>query len=252
MRMDPRPVVAAPIAFAIALAGGCETTMSERITKSIGTLADVQASPEPVDAEIFRNARGIALVDERQIGVVISGAGGEGLLMRRTTTGWSAPCIIKVQGFSVGASIGGEGRNLVIVFSTDESIDKFVADGSYFMAQAQGVFGDSYGRTSDPAQKEDQVHVYAVAGGVYGSCALGSIGFHIDADANAAAYGAEHTAWDILDGKVPTPAGHSALVTRIDRITGGRTSGTAAVRTSQPANEQPVGGRSAARVRTEE
>ena len=115
MRMDPRPA-AASLALFLAFASGCETTMSERITKSIGTLADVQASPEPVDAEIFRNARGIALVDERQIGVVISGAGGEGLLMRRTAGGWSAPCIIKVQGFSVGASIGGEGRNLVIVF----------------------------------------------------------------------------------------------------------------------------------------
>jgi lipid-binding SYLF domain-containing protein len=246
MRMDPRPAVAASIA--LALLAGCETTMSERITKSIGTLADVQASPEPVDAEIFRSARGIALVDERQIGVVISGAGGEGLLMRRTGTGWTAPCIIKVQGFSVGASIGGEGRNLVIVFSTDEAIDKFVADGSYFMAQAQGVFGDSYGRTSDPAQKENQVHVYAVAGGVYGSCALGSIGFHIDEEANAAAYGAEHTAWDILDGKVPAPAGHSALVARVDRITGG----AQASRTSQPTNEQPVGARSAARTRTGE
>jgi hypothetical protein len=94
--------------------------------------------------------------------------------------------------------------------------------------------------------------VYAVAGGVYGSCALGSIGFHIDTEANAAAYGTEHTAWDILDGKVPTPAGHAALVTRIDRITGGRTAAPATARTSQPTNEPPVGGRSAARVRTEE
>jgi hypothetical protein len=63
------------------------------------------------------------------------------------------------------------------------------------------------------------VHVYAVAGGVYATAALGSIGFKIDHDANVAAYGADVTEWDILDGKVSAPVGQSALVSRIDRIT---------------------------------
>jgi lipid-binding SYLF domain-containing protein len=93
-----------------------------------------------------------------------------------------------------------------------------VANGSYFLAQAQGTFGNAYGRTDDPVQKHDQVQVYAVAGGLYGTCALGSIGFKIDHEANDAAYGAGTTAWDILDGKVPAPVGHAALTSRIDRL----------------------------------
>jgi lipid-binding SYLF domain-containing protein len=243
MRMDPRTAVT----LVALLATGCSApTMSERISKSIGNLSDVQASASPVDAEIFREARGIAILDETQAGLVIGGAGGRGLLMRRLDTGWSAPCAIRVEGFSIGVTVGGEGRNVVIVFSTDEAIDKFVADGSYFLAQAQGTFGDAYGRTSDPADRRDQVHVYAVAGGVYGTCALGSIGFKIDHDANVAAYGAGVSEWDILDGKVPAPAGQAALVSRLDRITGPRTAARGKWDRTQPAPEAGAQSRAAA------
>ena len=217
MRMDSRFTVGTIFATLLC---GCDTpTMQSRITESIGTLSRVQSSPSPIDAEIFREARGVAIVDETQAGLVISGAGGKGLLLRRTATGWSAPCAIKVQGFGVGLTIGGEGRSVVIVFATDAALDQFVADGSYFLAQAQGAFGDAYSRTSDPVQKRDQVRVWAVAGGVYGTCALGSIGFKMDHEANVAAYGADITEWDILDGKATAPAGLSALASRIDRIT---------------------------------
>ena len=208
--------VALPV---VSLLAACSTPgMGERITQSIGSLSEVQASPQPVDAEVFRSARGIAIVDETQAGLVISGAGGKGLLLRRTATGWSAPCVIKVEGFGVGVTVGGEGRSVVIVFGNDATLDRFVANGSYFLAQAQGTFGNAYGRTDDPVQKHDQVQVYAVAGGLYGTCALGSIGFKIDHEANDAAYGAGTTAWDILDGKVPAPTGHAALTSRIDRL----------------------------------
>jgi lipid-binding SYLF domain-containing protein len=228
MRTDSRHHVTRSVVPAIVLTlpclafvAGCgETSMQERITDSIGTLSKVQSSARPVDGPSFREARGVAIVDETQAGLVVSGAGGSGLLVRRTSTGWSAPCVIKVQGFGVGLTLGGEGRSVVIVFSSDDAIDRFVADGSYFLAQAQGTFGDAYGRTSDPVQQKDQVSVWAVAGGVYGTCALGSIGFKMDHAANKAAYGDNVTEWDILDGKVTEPAGHSALASRLDRIAG--------------------------------
>ncbi|MFM8732741.1 MAG: hypothetical protein ACKOGJ_09575, partial [Phycisphaerales bacterium] len=72
MRMDPRTAVT----LVALVATGCSApTMSERISKSIGNLSDVQASGQPVDAEIFREARGIAILDETQAGLVIGGAG---------------------------------------------------------------------------------------------------------------------------------------------------------------------------------
>ena len=99
MRTDSRNLVARPVVPAIVLTlpclafvAGCgETSMQERITDTIGTLSKVQSSARPVDGPSFREARGVAIVDETQAGLVVSGAGGSGLLVRRTSTGWSAP-----------------------------------------------------------------------------------------------------------------------------------------------------------------
>jgi lipid-binding SYLF domain-containing protein len=230
MRMDTRLIALA--ALAPVLTACTPPDMQTRITESIGTLSSVQSTSWQVDPVVLKQARGIAIVDETQAGLVVSGAGGRGLLLRRNAIGWSAPCVIKVEGFGVGLTLGGEGRSVVIVFSTDEALDQFVADGSYFVAQAQGTFGDSYGRTRDPAQRDEQVHVYAIAGGV---------GFKIDRDANAAAYGNDVTEWDILDGKVQAPKGQSALVARIDRIA--NTAPEAAPRSEEAAPEPAVAGR---------
>lgn len=239
MRMDTRLIALA--ALAPVLTACTPPDMQTRITESIGTLSSVQSTSWQVDPALLKQARGIAIVDETQAGLVVSGAGGRGLLLRRNGTGWSAPCVIKVEGFGVGLTLGGEGRSVVIVFSTDEALDRFVADGSYFVAQAQGTFGDAYGRTKDPAQKDEQVHVYAIAGGVYGTAALGGVGFKIDRDANAAAYGNDVTEWDILDGKVQAPKGQSALVARIDRIA--NTAAEPAPRTEEATPEPAVAGR---------
>ena len=245
MRMDPRPIV---LGLAATLSAACsEPGMRDRMTDAIGTLSRVQASPQPVDGWFVENARGIAIVDETQAGLVISGAGGRGLLLRRNGNSWSAPCVIKVEGFGVGLTLGGEGRSLVITFQSDAALDRFIADGSYFLAQAQGTFGDAYGRTSDPVQDKDQVHVWAVAGGLYATAALGSIGFHMDHEANQAAYGKDVTEWDILDGKVQQPVGQSALVARLDRIV--RTSEDA--RLEQPRNEAAAASQAPAAVHEE-
>ena len=53
--------------------------VQSRITDSIGTLSRVQSSPRPVDADLVRTARGIAIVDETQAGLVVSGAGASAL-----------------------------------------------------------------------------------------------------------------------------------------------------------------------------
>ena len=245
MRTEPR--LALGLAATALLAACGEPSMQARITESIGTLSKVQSSTRPVDGDFLRTARGVAIVDETQAGLVLSGAGGSGLLVRRSGNGWSAPCIIKVQGFGVGLTLGGEGRSVVIAFQSDAALDRFVADGSYFMGQAQGTFGEAYGRTADPVQQRDQVQVWAMAGGVYGTCALGSIGFKMDHAANAAAYGSDVSEWDILDGKVTAPTGLSALASRLDRIAGTPDIGP---RSEQTPPEQAAAGRTPAKTST--
>jgi lipid-binding SYLF domain-containing protein len=230
MRTEPRRTnFLAPALAAAAFAAlvGCSPTMPDRITQSIGTLSEVQGSGKPVDPEVFRNARGVAIVDGSQWGLVISGQGGSGVLLRRTSGGWSAPCAITLTSMSLGLTIGGEGRSVVLVFETDEAVDAFVAKGRYFVARASGSFGDASGTTKE-VSAGDRVHAYVVSSGCFASAALGGAGFGIDEKLNTETYGEGVTAWDILDGKVKPPVGQTALVSRLDRIIAAN-SGTASV-----------------------
>ncbi len=256
MRMDPRTTLtnqffiasAACMAAAMAALTGCTPTMSEQVTQSIGVLSNVQTGEHPVEGDVFRSARGVALIDETQWGLILGHSGGKGLLLRRLAAGgWSPPCAIKAGSLSLGLTAGGQGRDVVIVFDSDESVDAFVADGGYFLATAQGTFGDASSGTPEPVQKDAKVHAYTVSEGVWASVALGGMAFSIDRDVNEATYGPDISAWDILDGKVKAPVGQAALVARLERISKQGTataSGGAEMKTEATPPQEAAGARS--------
>lgn len=250
------------VALLAAGLGGCAPTMQDQISRSIGVLAHVKSQREALNEEALATARGVAIIDEGQWALVVGGSHGTGVLMRRLDDGaWSPPCAITASSLSVGLSAGGEGRSVVVVFAKDETVDRFIGKGSYLLAKAQGTLGASHGRTGEPVQVNDDVQTFVVAEGAFASAALGGMSFEIDDALNHATYGAEVTAWDILDGTVTPPPGSRALAARLDRIAGratvaiapragrlgnsgpatsaGRTAMGGAVRTSAPAPLPP-------------
>lgn len=215
-------------AVLLAVMAGCTPTMQEQVSKSIGTLSHVQAGEQPVDPDVFAKAKGVAIIDEFQWATVIGHTAGSGVLVRRQDNGtWSPPCAIKAGGLTIGLSAGGEGRSMVVIFQNEDTLDRFVGKGSYFLANAQGAFGTAYGTTGDAVADSEGVHAYVVGEGVFASAALGGASFSIDDKVNEATYGEKITAWDILDGKVTPPPGAGALARRLDRMANRVANGTA-------------------------
>lgn len=212
------------ITTTLALLTGCSTpTLGQQITRSIGALQEVQSSKQAVDAAVLAKAQGIAIVDESQWALVVGGASGRGVLLRKQTDGtWSAPCAIKTSALSAGLSVGGEARSVVYVFDKGETLDQLIGDGNFFLANAQGTFGSSHGQTSEPPKSSGDVHAYVVGSGLFASAALGNMTMTVDDEINRAAYGEKVNAWDILDGEVKAPPESRALASRLDRITNGR------------------------------
>lgn len=197
--------------------------MQQQLSNSIGTLQEIQSSAQAVDSKLLARAQGIAIVSDSQWALAVGGLTGRGVLMRRMPDGrWSPPCAITTGGMSLGLSLGGEARSLVILFNKEATLDRLVSNGTFFLANAQGTFGGSHGQIGEPVETEEDVHAYIVASGLFASAALGGMSFSIADDVNQSAYGAEVTAWDILDGHVKAPPGWRALETRLDRMSGAR------------------------------
>jgi lipid-binding SYLF domain-containing protein len=215
----PGPVL--PIAALMVLAGCAAPTMEDQITRSIGTLQHVRSQDGLLESDQLAAARGVAILDQSQWALVVGGSGGRGVILKRQAGGeWSAPCAIKASSLTVGLGIGGEGRSIVVVFEREEALDRFVARGGAFVAEAQGTFGASHGHAGDPYGRGEGVRAYIVAEGVFASAALGGMSLKVDAEMNEATYGPGTTAWDILDGHVKPPPGSRALAARLQRVTG--------------------------------
>ncbi len=218
-----------------ALAGGCASTMGEQLTKSISALQEVQASEHGVDPALLAKSKGIAILNEAQWALALGGVSGSGVMVRRLPDGtWSAPCAISSSALSVGLGIGGESRSVVLLFDRNETIDQIVGDGNFLVAQAQSTFGGSHAYTKEPAQSKDDVHAFVVAEGLFVNAALGNLRISVDEKLNHTAYGAEVTAWDILDGHAKPPAEWRALMERIDRIAKGSSPSVAQKLSSTP------------------
>ena len=191
---------------ALLVTTGCSSNgpMLERITQGSEAFQSVQTSGKPIPQGELNSAVGVALVKCFQGGVVIGMMGGEGVVIKKLSSGWSPPVAIGIVKGDFGALIGAQHLDIVMVFSDAAVFDKFTTDGSYFYAGAQGTALTSTGETKAAGAP---VKTYVRAAGLYGAASIGGLGITFSEKTNANAYGADATVVDILNGKFPQPPG---------------------------------------------
>jgi SH3 domain-containing YSC84-like protein 1 len=81
--------------------------------------------PGRIPAYVLDNAKGIAVIrGELRAGFIFGAELGAGVLVSRLPDGsWSPPALISLAGASFGLQIGGEARDIVLIFNTITSMD---------------------------------------------------------------------------------------------------------------------------------
>ncbi|MSR28697.1 MAG: hypothetical protein EXS03_03865 [Phycisphaerales bacterium] len=194
---------------------GCNTKnpMLHHVTSGLDALAAVETSGKPIPPEELKSCAGVALLECFQMGIVLGSMGGEGVAVKRLSTGWSSPVAIGVISGDFGALIGAQHIDLVMIFKNGADFDKFVTDGTYFAANASGTAGDATGSTQASGPP---VKIFTTAAGLYGGASIGGLGVIVKTAANTDGYGAEATPLDILNGKYPLPPGGLQLTQKLD------------------------------------
>jgi lipid-binding SYLF domain-containing protein len=143
-----------------------------------------------IPAPVLANAKGIAIIpSELKAGFIFGGELGRGVLVTRDPKGsWSPPAFIPVAGGSFGLQIGGEARDIVLVFNTARSVDlienwrlKLGGDASV----TAGPVGGDFAVTSDIPEVYSYVRSF---GAFIGATVEGSV-LSFDLDANRDFYG---------------------------------------------------------------
>jgi len=121
---------------------------------------------------------------------IIGGRGGQGIISRRTPTGWSAPAFFKIGGGSFGAQIGGQKIDYIMLIMNDGGLkglleDKFELGGE--ASVAAGPLGRSSSATTNPTL-DAGILSYSRTKGLFAGVAIKGAVITPDNDRNQAVY----------------------------------------------------------------
>ena len=183
-------IPASSIAQAAPIAAPAEEA---RALLAVDVLNEMQALPELriPDAQL-RRAQGIAIIPDMARGaLLIGGRGGKGVLLVRNADGqWSNPAFITVGGISFGWQFGVQTVDVVLVFTTRESIEG-VTGGKLTLGADASIAVGPLGRQASGATDTtfaSEVYAYSRAKGLFAGIALDGGVVAMDRKANARFY----------------------------------------------------------------
>lgn len=185
---------------------------AKRISDSIIVLDEIMAAGDKaVPTSILEKAAGVAVFPSLlKGGLVVGGQRGKGILsVRDKKTGlWSAPAFLTITGGSVGAQIGAQAIDLILIVNNDRGLEQLVKNQFKVGAEA-GVAAGPVGREAAAAtdiQMRAQILSYSRARGLFAGITLTGATIRQDRDANERFYGtAYRTGQIVFEGLAGAP-----------------------------------------------
>ena len=188
--------------------------MQEDVDQAATIIERFQAVPEKaIPQAVLKDARGLAIMTVIKAGFGISGRGGTGVVIARTSKGWSGPSAIGTGGVGFGLQIGAEVTEFVFILNTDAAVQAFSRDVNVTLGGDISVAAGPLGRNAEAGITPlAAVYTYSRSQGLFAGVSLEGTVIGTRNDANAEYYGRRVTPEEILSGKVPPPSAASRLV----------------------------------------
>jgi len=184
--------------------------LQRRLEKSTAVFAAMAKTDDKgVPQRLLSAANCVVVVpDLRKAAFVVGGSYGKGFMTCRNANGWSGPSAIKIEGGSIGAQIGVNESELLLVVTNEEGKQSLMKT-EFKLGGEVGLTAGPVGRTSE-AQTDGFLKAgilsYSRSEGAFAGIALKGSTLREDHDENVRMYGREVTHEDVLLGKVPSPA----------------------------------------------
>lgn len=197
----PAAIVLAALALpAVAAAADPLHEAQAVVSAARRTLGRFQADPEMT---WFRDhvggAMAVLIVPKRiRAGLIFGGSGGVGVLLTRGAAGgsWSQPVFYNLGGASFGLQAGGERSEVILLIESQAGLDSFLSSKVQLGAEAAVAAGPVGAGAGESATAD--VLTFVRSKGLYAGATLDGTLIKPAADRNAAYYGSEVSAADIL------------------------------------------------------
>jgi len=184
----------------------------KRINEAATVMEEIMgAADKSVPQSVMEKAEGIAVFPSLlKGGVGIGGERGHGVLSVRDkkTGGWSAPAFLTITGGSIGAQIGMQAVDLVLIINNQRGLEQLVKN-QFKVGADMGVAAGPVGReaaASTDIQMRAQMFSYSRSRGLFAGVTLNGATIRQDRDANERFYGtAFRTGQIVFDGLGGSP-----------------------------------------------
>jgi lipid-binding SYLF domain-containing protein len=187
-----------------------ETRQDSRLTTATQVLAELQSSPDQnVPHWLLERAYAVVIVPSViKVGLGVGARHGSGVLVVRKDDGhWTNPVFVSLTGGSFGFQIGVQSADVLLVFTSRDSIEGIVG-GKITLGADASVAAGPVGRQTSAATDIGlaQVYSYSRAQGLFAGVALDGSALTIDKKSNATYYNRPGVlASEIIAGSAPQP-----------------------------------------------
>jgi lipid-binding SYLF domain-containing protein len=185
---------------------------ARRVADATTVLDEImEAADQAIPRNIMERAEGIAVFPSLiKGGIVVGGQRGRGILSARdkNTGEWSSPAFLTITGGSIGAQIGAQASDLVLVINNQRGLEQLVKNQFKIGADAAATAGP-VGRdasASTDIQLRAQILSYSRSRGLFAGVTLNGSTIRQDRDANERYYGtAYRTGQIVFEGLAGSP-----------------------------------------------
>lgn len=219
-----------PFPFAPLLAAGLLTvspalparaadTPQDTVNEATEIVRDFRRLPEKgIPGNVLRQARGVAVLRVIKGGFVVSGRGGQGVVVARAGGGWSGPAFIGTGGAGFGFQVGGSVTEYVFILNNRAAVQAFSQGGNVQIGGALSVAAGPVGRSAEAGVLPvAAVYAYSRSEGLFAGASIEGTVLVSQEDRNARYYGKSVTPGQILRGRAQPPAGASRLRATLGR-----------------------------------
>lgn len=195
--------------------------IAQESSKAAEALRDImKASDKAIPREVIDSAECVAVFPSTIKGGFIVGVRkGDGVVSCRTSNGWSAPVFLDLEGGSIGAQIGGQSTDYVLLFMNRSGIDHLLKNKLSLGGEASvaaGPVGREAGASTDWKLKA-QILSYSRSRGLFAGVELKGVKISVDDSDMRTAYAGSGNASEVLMGSRSIPHGLEAFPTELSR-----------------------------------
>jgi len=173
-----------------------------------------------IPADLLKKAECVVIVPGLKKGAFVVGAKyGRGFVSCRTSTGWSAPAGVRMEGGSFGFQIGGSEVDVVLAVMNRRGVERLLST-KFTLGGEASVAAGPVGRTASAqtdAAMTAEILSWSRSRGVFAGIALEGATLRADSDANLDLYGKRLDTRTIVMGSTQVPEAARPLVERLAR-----------------------------------